>query len=268
MIAMTKWKYYIARTKSTTNKDTNSVLKRVHKMIILMLLSSVVGYGQQLEVKRIELSGADVIFHYTLSDSVAGRSFTINLYTSRDNYINPLERLSGDFGLQVKAGNDRKVIWHAQQELGNSFDGKVAVEIRARVYVPFIMFDGFNKIKKGKPTDLTWRGGSRQHMLNFELYNKKGERVTVLNANTNAAANHTTVTLPGDVKAGKGYKFRIVDSKNKDLAVESTPFTIKRKVPFLLIALPIVAGGVVASQFINPPGEDGNIPDPPNTPPG
>lgn len=221
-------------------------MKRKYLTLFLVFNTAML-YAQQLEVKRIELSGDDVIFYYTLLDSVPNRLFTINLYTSRDNYISPLEKLSGDVGQQIKSGNDRKVIWNARQELGDAFDGRVAVEIRARVYIPFLTFESFSKVKRGKATDIIWRGGARQHTLNFDLYNKKNEKVTTVIPNINAAAGHTSLTIPSDIKPGKGYRLKIVDNKNKDLYVESTPFTIKRKIPLLLIALPIAAAGGAAS---------------------
>ncbi|HET9052933.1 MAG TPA: hypothetical protein VFM90_02090, partial [Cyclobacteriaceae bacterium] len=168
-------------------------------LYILLLLVPVSLRAQQLTVNRVELDGANVIFHYSLNDTTPGRSFMVNLYTSRDNYINPLTALSGDYGTEVKAGNDKKIIWNASQELGATFDGKVSVEVRARVYVPFILFDDFGKIKRGKPKNVTWRGGTRQSTLNFELYNKKDEKVTTI-PNVNAAAGYTNLFIPTDVK--------------------------------------------------------------------
>jgi hypothetical protein len=216
---------------------------RQHCLLIVLLLLTGTLCAQQLQVNRVELNGDNVILHYVLLDTVPGRSFTVNLYASRDNYINPLENLTGDYGPEIKPGIGKKVIWNAKQELGATFDGKVSVEIRARVYVPFIVFDNFDKIKRGKPKEITWRGGSRQNTLNFELYNKRDEKVTTVIANINAAAGNTSLSIPSDVKAGKGYRFKIVDSKNKDQVIYSSRFAIKRKVPLLVLALPVVAGG-------------------------
>lgn len=235
---------------------------------ILLLLLPVLLQAQHLTVNRIELNGGDVIFHYSLSDTTPGRSFMVNLYASRDNYINPLTALSGDFGTEVKAGNDKQVTWHAGRELGSSFDGKISVEVRARVYVPFILFDDFSKIKRGKPHDVTWRGGTRQSTLNFELYNKKDEKVTTI-PNINAAAGHTSLYIPTDVKTGSGYRFKIVDSKNKDQVVYTGRFTIKRKIPLVLVAAPVaILGGVVAltGGGEGGGGGPGEIPDPKDPP--
>lgn len=238
-------------------------MRSLYSLLFLLPISL---EAQQLSVSRVELNGAQVIFHYSLTDTVPGRTFTVNLYASRDNYVTPLTALTGDYGMEVKAGNDRKVSWNARQELGVAFDGKMAVELRARVYIPFIRFENFDKIKRGKPKEITWRGGTKQSTLNFELYNKKDEKVTVI-PNISAAAGHTSLYIPTDVKTGKGYRFKIVDSKNKDQVVYTERFVIKRKVPLVLLALPaVVIGGAVVLTGGGEAGGTGEIPDPKDPP--
>jgi hypothetical protein len=199
--------------------------------------------AQQLEVKRVELKGDEVIVHYALADSVAGRSYSVNLYSSLDTYVNPLTHVAGDFGSEVKPGAQRTITWNAKKELGEAFNDKVSIELRARVFIPFIRFDSFEKIKRGKLTEVTWRGGTPQNILNFELW-RAGKRVEVIPNIPNA--QHAKIEIPRNVKAGKNYTFKIVDSKNKDLAIQTAPFAIRPKVPWLIKVLPIVVvGGVV-----------------------
>jgi hypothetical protein len=234
--------------------------------ILFFLLVPAVLHAQTLEVKRMEMKGGNIIVHYSLLDTVPGRTYSINMYASRDNYINPLTQLIGDHGLQVKPGNERTITWNAKQELGEAYQGAVSVELRAKAYVAFILFDNFETIKKGKHKEVTWRGGTRQNILNFELYNRKGEKVAVIPNVPNAG--HTSLLVPGDVKPGKGYTFKIVDSKNKDQVVYTETFTVKRRVPIaVMIAGAAAIGGGVAllgggdesgpstpSAIGNPPG--------------
>lgn len=236
--------------------------------VILLVVISPAAQAQVLDVTRVELKGDRIVINYSLKDTVEGRTFIVNLYSSRDNYINPLSRLDGDHGMEVKGGNNKTITWSAKQELGEQFHGAVSIEVRARVYIPFIRFDDFQTIKRGKPKEVTWRGGTRQNILNFELYNKKGEKVHVIPNITNAG--HTSLFIPVDIKPGKDYRFRIVDGKNKDQVVNTEPFTIKRKTPLLLLALPVAAvGGAVmfAGGKDSPPGI-GQIPDPHDPPDG
>lgn len=232
----------------------------------LLMILPLTGIGQQLLVTRVELNGGEVIFYYNLADTVPGRTFTVNLYASRDNYVSPLTALTGDQGIEVRAGNDKKVSWNALQELGSAFDGKISVEIRARVYVPFIQFENFDKVKRGKPKEVTWRGGAKQSTLNFELYNKKDEKVTTI-SNISAAAGYTSLYIPTHVKTGKGYRFKIVDSRNKDQIVYTGRFVVKRKVPLVLWLLPAVAAGAAVTLVGESGGGGaGEITDPPDAP--
>ncbi|MBX2917239.1 MAG: hypothetical protein KF856_18370 [Cyclobacteriaceae bacterium] len=232
-------------------------------VMCLCLLGSRVLIAQQLNVKRMELSGDNIILHFSLLDSLAGRTYSVNLYSSRDNFVNPLVHVSGDTGMDIKPGVERKVVWNAKQELGASFDDKIAIELRAKVYIPFLRFDSFTKIKRGKSTQVTWRGGTPQHVLNFELW-RKGERVLTIPNVPNAG--HTQLVLPSSVKKGKGYTFIIVESKNKDLAIQTMPFVVKPKVPFLVKTLPVLAAGIIFKDILFPPEGPDPIPDPRPTP--
>ncbi len=222
--------------------------------------------AQQLDVKRVELKGDEVIIYYALLDSMAGRTYSINLYTSQDKYVNPQTHVSGDHGIEVKPGVQRKLIWNAKKELGENFNDKISIELRARLFIPFIKFDSFEKIKKGKPTEVTWRGGTPQNILNFELW-RNDERVLVIPNIPNA--QHAQIEIPGSVKPGKNYTFKIVDSKNKDLAIQTSPFIIKPKMPLLVKVLPILAvgGAIVLLGGENGTTGDSEIVDPNGLPP-
>lgn len=234
-------------------------------MLPFLFLSSI-SKGQSMEVKDVVLDGGNIVLHYSLHDTVPGRTFMVNLYTSHDNFITPASALQGDHGIGIKAGNDKRLTWNARQELGAAYSGKVAVEIRARVYVPFILFDDFESIKRGKPKDITWRGGARQSTLNFELYNRNDEKVITI-PNINAQAGHTSLYIPTDVKSGRGYRLKIIDSRNRDQVVYTDRFVIRRKVPLALMAVPVVAAGgaiMLTGGGGSSPGDIGDPPLPPD----
>lgn len=229
-------------------------------IFIYLLLSALTSLGQKFSIKRVELAGEKVNLYYDLVDTVVSRTYTVNIFSSKDNYITPLEKVTGDIGLEVKPGGNKLISWNAKEELGPDFKGKVGLEVRGRLYIPFVRLDGLNKtFKRLRPTEITWSGGTQQNILNFDLY--KGEEKITSFPNI-ANVGHYTMTMPTTVKPGKGYKFKITDSKNKDQIVYSAPFAIVRKVPLLLKAVPIalIAGGVYALSS----GKKGpeNIPDP------
>jgi hypothetical protein len=249
-------------TRSILTKFIGSVHKLNWLIIVILLCGGIVN-GQQFNIKRVELADQKVTVHYDLTDTVKSRTYSISVYRSNDNYLNPLQQVTGDIGREVKPGINKKFSWDAQTELGAEFSGSVSLEIRGKLYIPFVRFDGFNEykvIKRLKPYEVTWSGGTSQNILNFDLY--KGEK-KVLTIPNIANVGHYKLTLPKDVKPGKDYRFRISDTKNKDEVVETGNFIVKRKTPLLLKILPVVALGVGVT-FLAGGGDDGpkNIPDP------
>ncbi|MBY0435325.1 MAG: GPI anchored serine-threonine rich family protein [Cyclobacteriaceae bacterium] len=216
-------------------------------LIILLSCTALAMRAQEFTIKKVELDGTKINVYYDLVDSIAGRSYTINIYSSRDNFIAPLAKVTGDLGLEVRPGGNRKITWNAQEELGATFEGKVGLEVRGRLYIPFVRFSGFEDykvLKRGKPYQLIWSGGTRQNVLNFDLY-KNDEKIYTI-PNVANVGNHEVI-IPTSVKPGIGYKFKISDSKNKDEVVYTSSFMIKRKVPLLVKLLPVLGLGAAAT---------------------
>jgi hypothetical protein len=216
--------------------------------------------AQQFSIKRVELADQKVVVHYDLLDSVTGRSYTMNVYSSHDNFLNPLQNITGDAGMEIKPGNNKKIVWDAKAELGPDFAGRVALEIRGRLYIPFVRFTGFEDyktLKRGKAYQLTWSGGTSQNILNFDLYRKEKKVSTFANI---ANVGNYKLILPKDTKPGKGYRFRVSDTKNKNEVVYTETFNVKRKTPGFLKVLLI--GGVGFGIYTMLDQGDDAIPDP------
>lgn len=225
-----------------------------------MLFGAAETWAQQFSIRKVELAGDNINLYYDLLDETPQRSYTVSLYSSRDNFISTLEKVSGDVGLEVRPGANKKIVWKAKDELGPDFEGKVGLEIRGKIYIPFVRLDGLNKtFKRDRPYEITWTGGTQQNILNFDLY--KGEEKVTSFPNI-ANVGHYTLTMPLTVKPGKGYRFMITDTRNKDQIVFSSDFGVSRKIPLLVKAVPVVllAGGI----YLLTAGSDGpeDIPDP------
>ena len=183
---------------------------------------------------RVEYNDNKVLIHYNLTDTIAGRSYIVRVYSSTDNYLNPLRDISGDVGFEINPGLNKKIVWDPVAELGDSFDGKVALKIRARVFIPFITFGSVEEYKtftRGRSYDITWSGGTAQNILNFDLYHGETKIASFPNI---ANVGHYKLTLPLTAKPRQGYRFKISDSKNKDEVVNTGQFGIKRKIPLSL----------------------------------
>jgi hypothetical protein len=218
-------------------------------------------HGQEFSIKKVELAAENINIYYDLKDTVAGHLYTIYVYASLDNFVNPLTKIRGDLGLQVRPGFNRKITINAKEELGAAFEGKVGFQVQGKLFVPFITMKNFADLKSFKRTrkyTVTWSGGTTRNILNFDLY--RGEKVRHTFAGI-ANLGHYDLVLPKNIRPGKNYYFRISDSKNKEEVIITEPFAVKRKIPLLL-----KAAGVVAAAFaikLSIPEETEIIPGPP-----
>lgn len=230
-------------------------------MFFAGLCISYSGIAQDFSIRKVEISGGNLVLHYELQDSVSNRLYTIYVYSSADNFVNPLVKVSGDVGLEVKPGGNRKIVWNLKEELAPDFNGDLAFEVRGKVYIPFIKLDGFDdykKFKRGKTYKIIWTGGRGNSVLNMDLY--RGDKKVDTYPNI-ANVGHYELAFD-KVKPGKNYRLKVSDSKNKDDVVNSGTFTISRKIPLVLQFLTL--GGVifVVTQIDWGNNDDPDIPDP------
>ena len=225
-------------------------------------------YGQQFEITSIEKTAEEVVVNYDLLDTTRNRFYTVYLYLISDSTIAPVKHASGDVGLEVKPGVRNQIRWAAKKELGSRFKGRVQLEVRGKVYVPFIEFESFPEnqgLKRGKTYPFAWSGKSSSNILSFKLY--KGDELKVVLPeipNTGDAE----ITMPKSVKPGK-YRFVITDSRNKDQIVNSPIFIIERRVPFLVKLIPVALIGGTAPLWwplVFPPEEEPLVDGPPGLP--
>ncbi|MEO9482540.1 MAG: Ser-Thr-rich GPI-anchored membrane family protein [Ekhidna sp.] len=242
-------------------------LKRgLFPLFMMALLSS--AFSQDLTINSVSIKGNDVIIHYDLLDDDLSRKYTLWLYSSVDNYVQPLTKVEGDIGIDLAVGGNKLLIWHAKEELGEEFKGDVALEIKGKRYIPFVTLNNFediNSMKRGRPYNITWTAGRGSSVLTFDLFNNKDE---IVHTYTNIAnVGEYQLELPGDIKPGKDYRFRITDQRNKEDVVHTPVFTVKRKVPlYAKVALfGLVGSGILilGQQGSGPAnGEIPLLPDP------
>jgi hypothetical protein len=241
-------------------------------IIILGFITVQSAWAQNLAIDFIEFSGRNVIVHYNLDDGGnSNRLFLVQLFSSQDNFSTPLTRVSGDFGPEIAAGFDKKIVWDITQELG-AFKGDIALELRGRVYVPFVKIKEIEEgrvFKRGKNYPVNWTSGNLSGQVNIELFNDDGERIWGENNVPNVGKFDWYVQ--GNIKKGKNYRLKFTNAKDRNDVVFSKPFTIKPKIPLLVkIGSLAVIGGAV--QFLISPStelapEDQPYSGPPAIPP-
>ncbi len=236
-------------------------------ILILFIISvSIKGYSQEFEITTIEQTPENLIVHYDLVDTTSNRFYTVYLYLLTDSTIAPVKEVTGDVGLETKPGINNKISWNAKKELGPDFIGSIQLEVRGKVYVPFIEFEGFpenKELKRGKTYEFAWTGKSSSNILDFKLY-RGDELKAVLPevANTGDAKIH----LPSSMKPGK-YRFFITDSRNKDQEVHSPIFIIKPRLPWPIKAVPLLGAGAAGYFLLNQDTDDSfDVEGPPDVP--
>lgn len=210
------------------------------------LLMNLTVLGQKVLIKKIELAGEKIIVHYDLEDSNPGNEYKLDLYASKDNYATALTKVSGDIGAEVKPGANKKVEWTVREEIGG-YKGRIALELRGKVYVPFVKLQNFStntSYKRGKSYNIAMKAGNT-NPIHVELF--KGSQ-RIIGENNHPNNGSYTLSVPSSAKPGKDYRIKITDSKNGDEVIYSPFFKVKPKLPLLVKVLPILAvGGVAAS---------------------
>jgi len=85
----------------------------------LMCINIFLLQAQDFTIVRVERSGANLMLYYNLIDSARNRLYTVNLFSSADNYTSPLQKVTGEIGLEVKPGASKKTKWTLNSYLIN-----------------------------------------------------------------------------------------------------------------------------------------------------
>lgn len=225
-------------------------MKRKIVFISFLVLIGFIAPAQEFTITKVELLEQSIVVHYDLLDTARNKAYVIYAYSSKDQFLNPLQKVSGDVGPEIRPGKNKRLEWRAKEELGDTFEGGVEIEIRGRLYVPFIRIENLSQgvsVRRGVKKKLVWSGGRTQY-LNFNLVRDEKIIETITNIpNT----REYDLLLPTSIKPGKNYYFIVTDSKIKDQVYKSNMFHVKRKVPLLLKVVPGAA--IVAAALLLAP---------------
>lgn len=222
--------------------------------------------GQTFSLKRLEQSTDGVILYYDLADTEKLRTYFIQVFSSHNNYASPLQKVSGDVGVNVKPGINRKIVWNAKGEMGTSFSGDIQLEVRGKVFVPVVIFtSGINSsIKRTTTVPFTWTSENKKAKLNFQLYQND---VLVKTFSGVANTGKARLKLPGSLTAGSGYYFKVADETAPNNFVKTEEFEVKRRFSALLKIAPVAVVAVVVVLLL-PDKASAQVDGPPGPPDG
>jgi hypothetical protein len=221
--------------------------RKIIVLIGFLFVLTHVSQGQKVEINTVKIQGSELEIHYNLIDERIDRTYAISLYTSKDSFIQPMELVSGDIGIDIAPGNNKVVKWNAKEELGADFQGDISVELKGNYYVPFITLEGVQEgreFKRGSKYDFVWSGGRGDNILNFELY--KGENL-VSSFEKRPNTGKTSLDFPAMINPGENYRLKVSDTKNRDDVIMTEEFKVKRKFP---LSLQLAAGAVFGAGIV------------------
>lgn len=213
--------------------------------LFLLLVQSIT--AQNFIIQRIVQSSDDISIYYDLVDDNKNRKYFIQVFSSTNNYSSPLQKVTGDVGIDVKPGISQRIVWNMKEELGANFVGDIQLEIRGKVYVPFIVIEkvGVNQIfKRAKPTELSWAGENNGKPLKFRLFRNN---VLVTEFPNIPNIGMAKITLPPKTPTGFGYYFIVEEMDNPMQTVKTLDFQVKQRIPTALKYAPaaVVVGLVL-----------------------
>lgn len=207
-------------------------LRRLMTAYVFFTINFHLVQAQEVHIREIALLGDYVQIIYDLSDADITHKYQLSLYSSFDNYILPLQEVEGDIGVDLSVGGNKKIRWYARREFGEDFKGDIALELKGKLYIPFVTlndFENVSRMKRDRPYTLTWVAGRGSNVLTWDLYNAKNERVHTF---TNIAnVGEYELLIPKDIKPGKDYTLKITDQNNKEDIVITPAFEVQRRVP-------------------------------------
>lgn len=246
------------------------MLNRI-KILIIVLMTLSASYCGAQEFQLLNISQDDpgkISLSFKINTKYAKERYSVQVFSSHDNYQSPLQYVTGDTGGEIESSNKTySVVWDAKKELV-TYNGQVQLELRGEViYVPIHSEDIALKAKHNKNSTLNWTGGNSDDQVKIDLI-RNSVLVKQITSTSNSGSYNWTVN--SDISKGTGYQLRLTNLGNQGETYETTPFKVSGKTSPLVWILPIAAGGAVAAVLVLGGGGDGNgnggrdnLPDPP-----
>jgi hypothetical protein len=234
---------------------------------LLLVLLVVPSRAQRITNVQAQLVGDYVSIQYDLAGEIPGQVFEVSLYSSQNEFSQPLKQVRGAVGPDITPGREKAIEWGAQKEL-TRFTGEVTFEVRANLTFSPIAI-GYPQVesvfRRGHAYKLQWKGGLAGEKLRLELIRDGFPNQVIDNvANTGTYSWRVAEETP----IAENYRLKITAQSNNVLNTKTSDlFAIKRRIPLVAKFIPagILVGAVgfwAASQLGGPDTEDPILPPP------
>ena len=208
--------------------------------------------AQTIENVTSAYDGEKMVITYDLNATDATQKFKVSLFSSHNNYTQPLTLLTGDFGDNILPGKNHRVTWDVKNAVPADFDGEISIKVKAARIIPVsepvisklaVKPLAQNKYKKGSKVELSWSGGQVGDKIIIEVL-KGGQVVQKLSEKPNSAQSYSW-QMPTDMKPGKDYTGRLTNSSRAGDVASSQVFAINPKIPLWVKGAGVVVFGAV-----------------------
>lgn len=236
-----------------------------HIWLILLCCLGLQVSGQEISnITASLLNEKTVRVSYDLEGEVPGQMFSVNLFSSTNQFNLPLEFVDGYVGENVEAGINRFIDWDIERELV-AYEGELNFEVRAELtFTPISMvFPESSSITRGKQQLITWKGTNTRERVDIQLL-REGRKVGTIANTVNDGQFEWEV--PYSVKPGNGYTVKISSTSSSQTDTGSE-FKVHRRIPLLVKIVPFVIVTPVVIKLAEEPDRPPQfLPSPPSTP--
>ncbi len=239
---------------------------RFWSLILSLTLSSTVSAQRLANISAI-FDDEKVLITYDLLAEHADDKFSVQVYSSHDNFQSPLSLLVGDAGENIIPGNTRRITWDAKRSLPTDFTGVITFKIKARTLVALhhpmrleLKPLHSTSYKKGGRLNIEWNGGKQGELIAIELLKGNNVIKKIADVENN---NVYSWSISAREKKSSGYSLRITKVADQNVSATSQTFRITPKIQTWIKLTPlIIIGGVVAILASKPDEEEPDLPGP------
>lgn len=223
-------------------------------LVIIGIFCATTAFGQTFENIRTRKDEDKIIIIYDLVSIDQGSKVIVSIFSSLDNFILPLNNVTGDVGT-VFPGPNKRIIWKVGEVIANDFEG-ISFRFKGENFIGWkIINPTTNSFIRGKKNTIHWQGGAASDDVIIQLVKPGLEEQDLLQTKNSGSF---TWNIPKDFKPGSGYAMRITSGDN---SIEHR-FSVKRKVPLGYYAIPAGLGVLLFVLLQGDSGSD-DLPDAP-----
>jgi len=211
--------------------------------------------GQTFENIRVQRDEDKIIVVYDLVSIDPGSRVTVRVFSSLDDYKQPISNTTGDIG-SVLPGPNKRIIWQVGETIANDYQG-ILFKFEGQTFAGWKVISPTSKgMIRGKTNVIQWQGGFPGDDVSIDLLKPGVEEIENIAQIKNSGS--FLWDTPKELKPGDGYVLRLTSGDN---SIEYR-FSINRKIPLAYYGIPAAIVIVVVAIISGDSGSK-NLPDAP-----